>query len=100
MGPPFIGRLIQNKEKDFYHDKNAVLEISSEANHYYHSQSTCIMRYHPYFHARPLQLDPETLQKPMSSTGSLGWTCKESQESSRTETPLCLLAAAFFSKGH
>ena len=61
MGPPFIGLVIQQKENDLYRDKTGVLEISSEANHYYHCQSTCIMRRHPYFHARLLQLDAETL---------------------------------------
>ena len=32
MCPPFIGLVIQHKEKDFYHDKTGVLKISSEAN--------------------------------------------------------------------
>ena len=61
MGPPFIGLVIQHKEKDFYHDKTGVLKISAEANHYYHCQIACIVTRHPYFNARLLQLDPQTL---------------------------------------
>ena len=61
MGPPFIGLVIQQKETDFYHDKTGAMKISTEVNHYYHCQFSCIIKRHPYFHARLLQLGPATL---------------------------------------
>ena len=61
MGPPFIGLVVQHKEKDVYTDKTGVRRLSNEANHYYHCQFACIAVRHPYFHAGYLQIGPGTL---------------------------------------
>ena len=38
LGPPFVGIVLQHKEKDCYRDKEGEIRVSREANHYYHCQ--------------------------------------------------------------
>jgi hypothetical protein len=61
LGPPFIGLVIQHKEKDYYPDKFGNLKVSNESNHDYHCQMACMFARHPYFQVWSLQLGRETV---------------------------------------
>lgn len=60
-GPPLIISVIQHKEKDYYHDRNGSVKVSSEANHHCNCQRSCITLQHPYFHPRFWQVNSKRL---------------------------------------
>ena len=61
FGPPFIGLVVQHKERDIYYDPNGFRRLSSEANHYYHCQWECLKARHPYISVAMIRVDPELL---------------------------------------
>jgi len=60
-GPPFIGLVVQHKERDTYFDANGNQRVSSEANKYYHCQWGCLQARHPYISVSMIQPDPSLI---------------------------------------
>lgn len=47
-GPPYLGLVLQHKEKDIYF-RDGIQHISGEQNRYYHCNVNCLNSRHPYF---------------------------------------------------
>lgn len=57
MGPPFLGLVIQHKEKYIYLDANGNSHISQEANRYYHCQWEYLRSRHAYINKTMIRID-------------------------------------------